>query len=164
MHFRGHKSSPSLWIKKQAGEVGNWHAWQGPVGQTEGKEGFYSLWKQRYVTWGKHRDADQTCREKFRKAKAQMELNLVMDVKNYKKGFYRYISQKRQARESETPLVIEKGQLAMADMEKAEVLNELFALVLTGSQDYHISHIPEAHIPEHLGGNWGTKSPLPPLL
>ena len=31
------------------------------------------------------------CRDKIRKAKAQMELNLVRDVKNNKKGFYRYI-------------------------------------------------------------------------
>ena len=23
----------------------------------------------------------------------------------------------------------------------------------------HISHVPEAHIPEPLGGNWGNKSP-----
>ena len=28
-----------------------------------------------------------------------MELNLVRDVKNNKKGFYRYIGQKRQAKE-----------------------------------------------------------------
>lgn len=35
-------------------------------------------------------------------------------------------------------------------MEKAEVLNESFALVFTDSQDSHISLIPESYIPEIL--------------
>lgn len=62
------------------------------------------------------------------------------DVKN-KKGFCRYIDQKRQARESIPPLINEEGELATADMEKAEVINEFFASVFIGSQGY-ISHIP----------------------
>lgn len=48
-------------------------------------------------------------------------------------------------------------------MKKAEVLNELFALVITGSQNSYISHFPEAHICELLGGNRGSKS-LPAVL
>ena len=35
------------------------------------------------------------CRDRIRKAKAQMELNLVRDVKDNKKGFYRYIGMSR---------------------------------------------------------------------
>ena len=54
-----------------------------------------------------------------------MELNSVRNVKNSKKGFYRYSGQKRLAKESVPPLVNEKGKLAMTDMEKAEVLNEV---------------------------------------
>ena len=42
-------------------------------------------------------------------------------------------------------------------MEKVEVLNELFASVFTGSQDSLISHIPESHILEPVGGSWGSK-------
>ena len=38
------------------------------------------------------------CRDRIRKAKAQMEVNLARDVKNNKKGFYRYIGRRRQAR------------------------------------------------------------------
>jgi len=34
------------------------------------------------------------------------------DIENNKKGFYRYIGQKRQAKESIPPLVNEKGELA----------------------------------------------------
>jgi len=63
-----------------------------------------------------------------------------------------YTGQKRQAKESVSPLLNEKGELAATDMEKDEVLNEFFASVFTGSQ---YSHIPKPHIPEcePLGGN-----------
>ena len=57
----------------------------------------YKLWKQGRVTWEEYRDVVQTCRRRIRKAKAQVELNLAMDVKN-NKTFYRYIGQKRQAK------------------------------------------------------------------
>jgi len=63
-----------------------------------------------------------------------MELNLVRDVKNNGKGFYRHSVQKRQAKESILPFVNEKGELAMTDMEKAEVLNEIFALVFVATR------------------------------
>lgn len=43
-------------------------------------------------------------------------------------------------------------ELAMTDVEMAEVLNLFFTSVLTGSQDYFTSHIPEACILEPLGG------------
>ena len=88
------------------------------------------------------------CIQKIAVMLLQFELNLVRDVKN-KKGFYRCIGQKRQAKESIPPLLNEKGKLAITDMEKAEVLNEFFASVFTGSQD--------SHIPEPLGGNWCSK-------
>ena len=45
------------------------------------------------------------------------------------------------------------------DKEKAEVLNEFFALAFTGSQDSNIFHIPEPCIPKPLGGDQGNKSP-----
>ena len=121
------------------------------------KKRLYQLWKQGRVTWGGNRDAVQICREEIREVKAWTELNLVGDVKNNKKRFSKYIVQKRQAQESVPALVKEKGELAMTDMEKAEVLNEFFALVFTGSQDSCISH--EAHIPGLLGGKWESKSP-----
>ena len=60
------------------------------------------------------------CRDRIRKAKAQVELNLVWDVKNNKKGFYRYAG-RRQAKESVPPLINEDRELASSDMEKAEL-------------------------------------------
>lgn len=40
-----------------------------------------------------YRAAVQTCRERIRKAKGKMEVNLARDVKNNKKEFYRYTGQ-----------------------------------------------------------------------
>ena len=62
-------------------------------------------------------------------------------LKTTRKGFYRYISQKRKTKEIIPPLVNEKGELATTDMEKAEVLSEFFASVFTGSQASHASHV-----------------------
>ena len=83
-------------------------------------KGAYKLWKQGHVTWEEYRDAIQTCRCGIRKAKAQAELNLVRDVKNNIKTFYRYIGQKKQAKTSLPPLVNVKGELASTDKKKAE--------------------------------------------
>jgi len=124
---------------------------QGPADQAEGE---YRQWKQGHVTWEEYSDALQTCRDGIRKAKAQMQLYVARDVKN--KGFYRYISHKRQARVSISPLLNGKGELATTDTEKPEVLSEFFASVFTGRQD---SHIPEPHNSETLGQNYRSKLP-----
>jgi len=60
----------------------------------------YRQWKQGQATWEEYRDAAQFCKDGVRKAKAQLELNLARDTKNNKKGFYRYVSQKRKVKES----------------------------------------------------------------
>ena len=72
----------------------------------------YKLWKREHVTWEEYRDAIWTCRCGIRKAKARAELNLVRDLKNNMKTFYRYIGQKRQDNV--------KGELASVDKKKAE--------------------------------------------
>ena len=97
------------------------------------------------------------------RAKAQAEVNLARDVTNTERAFYRCIGRERQAKASAPPLASVKGELASTGGEKAEVLNEFFALVFTGSQDSNISHIPEPCIPKPLGGDQGSKSLSPPL-
>ena len=47
------------------------------------------------MSWEEYRAVVSVCRERIRKAKAQMELNLVRDVKDNKKGFYTYIGMSR---------------------------------------------------------------------
>ena len=95
------------------------------------------------MTWEEYRYAVQTCTDRITKAKAQMELNLVRDMKSKKKGCYRTTDQKRQTRESVLPLINERGELTSTGMEKAEVLSIFFASVFTATQASHISHIPE---------------------
>ncbi|KAK4825509.1 hypothetical protein QYF61_000022 [Mycteria americana] len=68
-----------------------------------GKNEMHRQWKQGEVSWEEYRDAAPLCRDGIRKAKAQLELNLAGDAKNNKKGFYRYVSQKRKVKESVPP-------------------------------------------------------------
>jgi len=93
------------------------------------------------------------CRDGGRKVKVKMKLNLTRDVKN-NKGFFRYIGQKKQAKESLLPLINEKGGLASLLMEKAEVLNKLFASVFMARQASHASSFPEI-----LSRGWVSKIP-----
>ncbi|GAB0208601.1 hypothetical protein GRJ2_003325800 [Grus japonensis] len=57
------------------------------------------------------------------------------EVKDNKKGFFKYISSKRKTRENVGPLLNEVGALVMEDTEKAELLNAFFASVLTAKAD-----------------------------
>ena len=70
-----------------------------------------------------------------------MELHLVRDVKNNKKGFYRYIGQKRWASKSVSPLMIKENWL-----QQAEVLNKIFPSLFISSQVSQISRICKPHI------------------
>uniref|UniRef100_A0A8B9F0K8 C2H2-type domain-containing protein n=1 Tax=Amazona collaria TaxID=241587 RepID=A0A8B9F0K8_9PSIT len=60
--------------------------------------GFSAL--QGQVAWGEYRDVVREARHQVRKAKAHLELNLARDVKDNRKGFYRYIANKRQVRDN----------------------------------------------------------------
>jgi len=53
-----------------------------------------------------------------------------------------------------SPLINEKGEVAIVDTEKAEILNMFFALVFTGNQASHIFHVPEPPV-----RGWGSKIP-----
>ncbi|KAK4826106.1 LOW QUALITY PROTEIN: hypothetical protein QYF61_005244 [Mycteria americana] len=55
----------------------------------------YDLWKKGLATQGDYKDAVRLCREKIRRAKAQLELHLPTAIKDNKKCFYKYISHKR---------------------------------------------------------------------
>ncbi|KAK4807194.1 hypothetical protein QYF61_024314 [Mycteria americana] len=72
-----------------------------------------------------------------------MELNLARDVKGNKKGFYKYIGDKRKARENVGLLLNEAGGVVTQDIKKAEVLNASFASVFTSKIDLQESQAPE---------------------
>ena len=73
------------------------------------------------------------CRDEVRRSKARLELNLARDTKNNKKGFYRYVSQKKMVKERVPLLMSKYGNFVSMDEEKAEVLNNIFASVFTDS-------------------------------
>ncbi|KAK4816288.1 hypothetical protein QYF61_014586 [Mycteria americana] len=120
----------------------------------QSKKELQRQWKQGQVTWEEYRDTARLCRDGVRKAKAQLELNLARDAKNNKKGFYRYTNQKRKVKESVPPLMNKNGDLVSTDEEKAEVLNNFFALVFSGNHSPHPSQVNGQHV-----GDQGGKAP-----
>lgn len=60
-----------------------------------------------------------------------MDFNRARDIKDNKKGFYRYVGDKQKPREIFQSLQKEKGDLVTWNMEKAEVLNDFFASAFT---------------------------------
>jgi len=98
-----------------------------------GKRELHRQWKQGQVSWEEYRDAAWFCRDEVSRAKMQLELNLATDAKNSKTGFHRYVSQKRKVK-GIIPLPMSKnGSLVSTGGEKAEVLHNFFASVLTGN-------------------------------
>ncbi|KAK4816845.1 hypothetical protein QYF61_023967 [Mycteria americana] len=93
------------------------------------KSRVYDLWKKGQATQEDYKGVVRLCREKTRKAKAELELNLATAIKDNKKHFFKYISSKRRAKENLQPLVDGGGNTVTKDEEKAEVLNAFFASV-----------------------------------
>ncbi|KAK4810837.1 LOW QUALITY PROTEIN: hypothetical protein QYF61_008809 [Mycteria americana] len=93
------------------------------------KRRVYDLWKKGQATQEDYKGVARLCREKIRRAKAKLELNLATAVKKNKNYFIKYISSKRRAKENLQPLVDGGGNTVTKDEEKAEVLNAFFASV-----------------------------------
>ncbi|GAB0190424.1 hypothetical protein GRJ2_001507700 [Grus japonensis] len=122
------------------------------LGKVKQKREAYRGWKQGQVAWEEYRETVRAAREQVRKAKALTEITLARDVKDNKKSFYRYVSEKRRMRENVGPLQNETGDLVTQDMEKAEVLNDFFASVFTGKCLSHAAQVTE-------GRDWENAEP-----
>ncbi|CAM4565036.1 unnamed protein product [Caretta caretta] len=83
------------------------------------------------MTREEYKNIARACRNVIRRAKLHLELQLARDVKSNKKGFFRYVGNKKKAKESVGPLLNEGGNLVTEDVEKANVLNAFFASVFT---------------------------------
>ncbi|CAM4569974.1 unnamed protein product [Lepidochelys olivacea] len=97
------------------------------------KKEAYKKWKIGQMTRYEYKNIVRGCRSEIRKAKSHLELQLARDVKSNKKGFFRYVSNKKKVKEEESvgPLLKEGGNLVTEDVEKANVLNAFFASVFT---------------------------------
>ncbi|KAK4818760.1 hypothetical protein QYF61_018932 [Mycteria americana] len=84
------------------------------------KRRVYDLWKKGQATQEDYKDVMRLCREKIRGAKAQLELNLATAVKDNRKCFCKYISNKRRAKENLHPLLDAGGNIVTKDEEKTE--------------------------------------------
>jgi len=69
------------------------------------------------------------CRQKIRKAKAQLELIWVAGVEGNKKHFYKFIYYCRRTKENPSSLTDTSGNVTTEDKKKAEVLNAFFMSV-----------------------------------
>ncbi|GAB0206600.1 mitochondrial enolase superfamily member 1 [Grus japonensis] len=157
--FKGHllqaqeRCSPT---KRKSGKSTKRPPWMNKevLGKVKHKKEAYRGWKQGQVAWEEYRETVQAAREQVRKAKALTEISLARDVKDNKKSFYRYVSDKRRTRENVGPLRNETGDLVTQDMEKAEVLDDFFASVFTGKC---LSHT--AQVTEGKGRDWENAEP-----
>ncbi|GAB0186020.1 mitochondrial enolase superfamily member 1 [Grus japonensis] len=122
------------------------------LGKLKQKKEAYRGWKQRQVAWEEYRETVRAAREQVRKAKALIEISLARDVKDNKKSFYRYVSDKRRTRENVGPLQNETGDLVTQDMERAEVLNDFFDSVFTSKCLSHTAQVTE-------GRDWEKAEP-----
>ncbi|GAB0186779.1 mitochondrial enolase superfamily member 1 [Grus japonensis] len=111
------------------------------LGKVKQKKEAYRGWKQGQVAWEEYRETVRAARDQVRKAKALVEISLARDVKDNKKSFYRYASDKRRTRENVGPLRNEMGDLVTQDMEKAEVLKDFFTSVFTGKCLSHTAQV-----------------------
>ncbi|GAB0190148.1 mitochondrial enolase superfamily member 1 [Grus japonensis] len=142
--------------KRKSGKNTKRPAWMNKelLGKVKQKKEACRGWKQGQAAWEEYRETVRTARDQVRKAKALIEISLARDVKDKKKSFYRYVSEKRRTRENVGPLWNETGNLVTQDMEKAEVLNDFFASVFTGKC---LSHT--AQVTEGKGRDWENAEP-----
>ncbi|KAK4811052.1 hypothetical protein QYF61_016338 [Mycteria americana] len=106
------------------------------------KRRVYNLWKKGRATQEDYKGVEKLCREKIRRAKAELELNLAAAVKDNKKHFFKYISSQRRAKENLQPLVDGGGNTVIKDEEKAEVLNAFFASVFNSKTNCSLGTQP----------------------
>ncbi|GAB0195034.1 mitochondrial enolase superfamily member 1 [Grus japonensis] len=156
--FKGHllqAQERCVPTKRKSSKSTKRHPWMNKelLGKVKQKKIAFRGWKQGCTAWEEYRETVRAARDQVRKAKALIEISLARDVKDDKKSFYRYVSDKRRMRENVGPLQNETGDLVTQDMEKAEVLlNDFFASLFTGKCLSHTAEVTE-------GRDWENAEP-----
>jgi len=96
-HFL-HAQERCIPLRKKSSKGGRRHAWLNKelLAELRWKRKVHGMWKEGQATWEEYRNIVRECRDATRKAKAHLELKLARDVKNNKKGFFNYISSKKE--------------------------------------------------------------------
>jgi len=144
-HFL-HAQERCIPLTKKSRKGGRRPAWVNKelLAELRWKRKVHGMWKEGQATWEEYRNVVRACRDATRKAKAHLELKLARDVRNNKKGFFKYINSKRKARDNVGPLPNEAGVLVKEDAEKAELLNAFFASVFSAKAGHQESQALEA--------------------
>ena len=111
-------------MRCKTNQWGRWLAWLNRellLGLSK-KGRVYHFWKKGHAVHEEYRDLIRSCREKIRKAKAQLELRLTTVVKDNRKCLYKYFNNKKRAKENFQPVLEVGVNIAKTDEEKAEVL------------------------------------------
>ncbi|NXU46088.1 RTBS polymerase, partial [Drymodes brunneopygia] len=121
-------------MSKKSGKSGRRPAWMSRelLANPKQKKELYGMWKKGWATWKEYRNIIRVCRDAMRKAKAHLELSLVRDIKDNKKGFYKTISSKRKIR---CPEFAQEGSVSevtyAAGDRECRITEYLFASVFT---------------------------------
>ncbi|XP_068531176.1 uncharacterized protein [Anas acuta] len=112
---------------RKSGKGGRKPAWMSKefINKNKRKRKVCEMWKKGLSSWEEYR----CVWDAMRKAKVHLEMRLAKEIKDNKKGFFKYVSSKRKTRDNVSPLLNEGGVLVTGDTEKAEILNAFFASV-----------------------------------
>ena len=94
---------------------------------TQEKRRVYKIWKKGQATQEDNKDVVKLCREKIRRTKAQLELDLATIIKNNKKYFNKHVNGKRWMKENLHPLLDAGQNIVTKEEEQAQALNAFFA-------------------------------------
>ena len=96
IHHFLHAQKRCIPLSKKSSKGGRRQAWRSKelLAELRWKRKVYGMWKEGQATWEEYRNVVRACRDATRKAKVHLELNLKREVKDNKKGFFKYISSK----------------------------------------------------------------------
>ncbi|NXA67808.1 RTBS polymerase, partial [Mohoua ochrocephala] len=128
-------------MSKKSGKRGRRPAWMSRelLANLKWKKELYGMWKKGRATWKDYRNIIRVCRDAVRKAKAHLELSLVRDIKDNKKGFYKKISSKRKIRKN-VGLLLNYRCPGNGRHREGRITECLFASVFTAEDGPQKSH------------------------